>query len=66
MLKRIILSFVWMLVFTFVSSFMLGLSHSFWRGIIGTWVWYIPFAMGLVGLVLGLLGKLQGTRPTKP
>ncbi len=75
MAKRIIFICVWMLVFSFGSAFVMGFAVGVYFGLGGahpndqTSLWtgaalvMLPLLVfGPLGLVLGLLGRLPGTR----
>jgi hypothetical protein len=77
MARRIILIVVWTIVFTLGSAFLLGFVSALIYGprfssdaqldknmalTIGTLFAWIPLIAGLAGLLLGIFGKLPGTR----
>ncbi|HVU07479.1 MAG TPA: hypothetical protein VHG89_02925 [Verrucomicrobiae bacterium] len=77
MAKRIILIIVWTAVFVFGSAFLLGMVAAIIFGrqtsgggqidrhtaaVIGTFFAWVPPIIGLIGLLLGIFGKLPGTR----
>ena len=66
MAKKIVVSLIWALLFAFGSAllmgFLSGLFPSMIRFMLGLWGLGLANLFGLVGLLLGICGKLPGTR----
>ena len=70
MAKKIIISLIWALVFAFSSAALMGfltgllfhLFPSMMRFTMGLWGLGLANLFGLIGLLLGICGKLPGTR----
>ena len=81
-LKKLIFTCLWVLLIFFGTCLLIGFAGGFlvvFRAHTGTppssnalkdvfkpWMFYIPYTLGAVGLVFGILGLLPGTRRKVP
>ena len=66
MAKKIIFTLIWALVFAFGSAMLMGFLSGLFPGVtsfsFGLWGLGLANLFGLIGLLLGICGKLPGTQ----